>query len=571
MAVNAMMSNSVNPKLPTWDGSWSTWPSYRLSVELEMDGTSRDDLERLAPRLVRNLVGRAWDSVTDIDRSKLKGADGVEYLLLYLEQKRGKLKVDSLGDSLSSYFQSNKVTRQDGENWADFEIRHDHYVREINKALKEVGAEKVPPEIFGWFLLNQFLRLEPSDLATIKSVAAGYKLEDIYTAMRKLWSGDTLAQKDSEKKKAKSLGKVLHADVDEPRASEDANTPADEAEEELGDHDEIEGIFEALCEELAEDPMNPEILANFKEVRKMRYSEARKALDKARTNRGFWPHGRKEDSRRLGQTGNKVGFNGRCMRCGKIGHKAQDCRQARESRGRNENGGMVGFVGWNMTSDAELDEFESPWTFEEDLDLVMNPTIYVSSVAPEERADEPLLVASTHSDVTRCKAVIDCGASESLVGDFQLQEFHDELRTLGFDPDAEIQINRDVQKSFIFGNAQTSAALGLATVTAGILGGDHQFDVHVVPGSTPFLLSSRWLQEQEATINFKSGQAVFPKLTQRVIQLERAPTGHLLLPLTAFGGNTEVLNGLFVDAKQVDESLKTLSEAKPVSVPGVDH
>ena len=195
-------NSTVNPKLPSWDGLWSKWQSYRLSVELEMDGTSKEDLERLAPRLVRNLTGRAWDSITEIDRSKLKGESGVNYMLEFLEAKRGKLKVDTLGDALSSYFQSSKVARQDGESWSDYEVRHDQYVREINKALREVGSSAiVPPEIYGWFLLHQYMRLEPSDVATVKSVANGYKLDEIYGAMRKLWNGDTLVVKDAERKK----------------------------------------------------------------------------------------------------------------------------------------------------------------------------------------------------------------------------------------------------------------------------------------------------------------------------------------------------------------------------------
>lgn len=120
-----------------------------------MDGTNKDDLERLAPRLVRNLTGRAWDSVTEIDRSKLKGESGVQYMLDFLEKKRGRLKVDTLGDALSAYFQSSKVARTEGETWSDFEIRHDVYIREVNKALKEVGSSAtVPSEIYGWFLLN---------------------------------------------------------------------------------------------------------------------------------------------------------------------------------------------------------------------------------------------------------------------------------------------------------------------------------------------------------------------------------------------------------------------------------
>ena len=35
----------INPKLPTWDGTWGSWADYKLQVELEIDSTSTDDLE----------------------------------------------------------------------------------------------------------------------------------------------------------------------------------------------------------------------------------------------------------------------------------------------------------------------------------------------------------------------------------------------------------------------------------------------------------------------------------------------------------------------------------------------
>ena len=109
----------TNPKLPTWDGDWGSWADYRLQVELESDGSSADDLTRLGPKLVRNLTHRAWECCSEIDRSKLKGEHGVAYLLEYLESKRGKQKVDRLGDALGAYFQRDQVSRKDGESWSD--------------------------------------------------------------------------------------------------------------------------------------------------------------------------------------------------------------------------------------------------------------------------------------------------------------------------------------------------------------------------------------------------------------------------------------------------------------------
>ena len=82
-------------------------------------------------------------------------------------------------------------------------------IREIAKALKEMSAGEVLSEVFGRFVLNHYAGLEPSDVATVKSVAQTHKLEDINATMRKLWSGDSLAQKDQEKKRAKNVSRVM--------------------------------------------------------------------------------------------------------------------------------------------------------------------------------------------------------------------------------------------------------------------------------------------------------------------------------------------------------------------------
>lgn len=140
----------VNPKLPSWDGSWKSFADYKFAVELELDGCKDDDKPLLAPRLVRNLTSRAWEACLDIDRTYLRKASGVEYLLTFLQEKRGKQEVDLLGDSLQQYFQSGQALRKEGEALNDFEQRHAVYVRDIRKAMADLGCkEEVPSEIHG--------------------------------------------------------------------------------------------------------------------------------------------------------------------------------------------------------------------------------------------------------------------------------------------------------------------------------------------------------------------------------------------------------------------------------------
>ena len=105
------------------------------------------------------------------------------------------------------------------------------------------------------------------------------------------------------------------------------------------------------------------------------------------------------------------------------------------------------------------------------------------------------------------RAIVDCGASETIVGAETLQDYSSEIEDLGFNPNAEIEYDTRFRKTFVFGNNMSSEALGKAMVNTGIHGTEQVLEAHVVEGRTPLLLSSKWLYEQRAVIDFGSGQA----------------------------------------------------------------
>ncbi|CAE7762910.1 unnamed protein product, partial [Symbiodinium pilosum] len=135
-----MSELGTNPKLPTWDGDWRTFSDYKLACWLEYDGLKPDDQVTLAPRLTRNLTGKAWEACADIDREKLRKEKGLEYLLEFLKGKRGKQQVDILGEAFEKYFQSGEVVRKDKESLNDFEQRLAVFTRDIERALTELGV-----------------------------------------------------------------------------------------------------------------------------------------------------------------------------------------------------------------------------------------------------------------------------------------------------------------------------------------------------------------------------------------------------------------------------------------------
>ena len=109
-----------------------------------------------------------------------------------------------------------------------------------------------------------------------------------------------------------------------------------------------------------------------------------------------------------------------------------------------------------------------------------------------------------------------------------------------------------------------SAGLGRSHVNAGTCGQQMPIQAHLVEGATPFLLSSKFLYDVDATINFRRGIAEFGQLSEKQIKLEGTPNHHLLFPLMAFAGNTTVVGNLFVQKEEQDHTVANLSgEPKP--------
>ena len=138
------------------------------------------------------------------------------------------------------------------------------------------------------------------------------------------------------------------------------------------------------------------------------------------------------------------------------------------------------------------------------------------------------------------KAILDSGASETIVGVDTLQELWTMLDDLGFDARKEIIIDRDLRKTFVFGNSAMSEAIGLAKVTVGLFGKEKQIEVHVIEGSAPFLLSSKFTYENNIVVDFREGLVTMnvegPEEDIQWKKLERAPSYHLMMSILDFPG-----------------------------------
>lgn len=526
----------INPKLPSWSGDWAAFEQYELRVSLEIDSTKKDEQCLLGPRLAKNLTGKAFELVETLDRDSLKKENGADYLITFLKEQRGKDRVDIMGDALKDLFVKQEVMRKDGEEFMEYLPRFRHYMKAVDTALKAVNPSKqMPSEFYGWYLLNVTMKLEPSDVANIKAKAESYGLTTVENAIKTMWSGGGLALRDAERKRLKTLKAYMAWDKSEGGsvyASESMDGWGDggDPDEDADSDEQAQEQFEETLTAYLEDPENDELLIAYQDgKKKMQYREARKLLTKSRTSREYYPlqnryNNKKKDSDKpaSGQTKSEHFFDGDCIRCGKYGHKARFCPQRQKPASANyaqASDDLVGLVCPMAEKEPNM------------IALVDRHAIVV----------EKQPVFATLGNESRLMGILDSGASETIIGADTLQDLYEEFERLGFDPRQEIRVNRTMKKSFVFGNNEVGMSLGLARLNVGLVGKEVTIEAHVVEGPTPLLLSAKFLLEHRVVVDFSTGKAWFPDQMIEPVQLGRTSSYHLLLPVTGFAGNADIL------------------------------
>ena len=194
--------------------------------------------------------------------------------------------------------------------------------------------------------------------------------------------------------------------------------------------------------------------------------------------------------------------------------------------------------------------------------------------------DSPESFLEANFVTTGTVGIIDLGASQTVIGDKQVPELLQQLPQ-----DIKAQVKRtSCNLTFRFGNQQTLTCQHALLLPLG----KAQFRIAIVPGRTPFLLSSSFLQGIKAIIDTEHG-SLWSKLLDRELVVERNHKNLLMMDLNQLWcsqshgqqAQTPSISGLIFQSEDVEKQEPVSSQGEEplpregfhdkVSMPQQDH
>ena len=348
----------------------------------------------------------------------------------------------------------------------------------------------IPEFLAGFLLLNRSGLDSHEKNNVLAAIRGGFDTTTVARALREQWPDDELAKRDRSR-----AASAMMAEEDE-MGDEDAMMVDDMAGElENMSRDEREAF-------LAEQERAEAALAAI-QTQKTTLKEARWKQKQLRMGRGFYPPKPYQRETNKGNFGDKK--KGGCFRCGGD-HLIRDCPQKpKQAQVASEEAAEIAFVVSQVTDKSE-------------------EQCYTGDPVQEAHTGERVLES--------CMGIIDSGATASL-GSAEALEMvmQDILRAHG---DSLMSIDTSRKPTFRFGNGQKRECISTVgmKIGAGNKQGSMTIHVHDTPGQ-PVLISRKALGALGAGIDFEEKVAVYKNVdATRVVRLEEAENGHLLMPLT---------------------------------------
>ena len=373
--------------------------------------------------------------------------------------------------------------------------------------------ELLPDWVQAWYLL-QDASLEPSERnLVITAIQGQMTLQRVAQELRSQFPDSDLRKRDSHRKHQSYLGEHLDSG-DEATENGELNFAAIEELTEEG--------YAAWSE--AKDEAEAALAAIQSSRRTLR--AARERQHQVKLSRQYY---RGSSSGQARDSGPRDDSGITCLRCGVKGHRAANCpAQKPQPKTEPESAPFVCYA----TEPGSEQAYHST-------DSSSPPT--------------------TMEAVGQGKCVLDCGATKSLGSVYALEQIM-RLSNQGI-----ASVDRNNRPSFSFGNSTENRCLSTVHLKVSAGGQPGVLRVHALDqGRGPVLLSVEALKALKATVDFEHNLMILRGVNDRkLIPLEQARSGHLLLPLT------EDLFSKALDANVAVPSLSSYVREMPTP-PGVE-
>ena len=393
-----------------------------------------------------------------------------------------------------------------GSSWAWSEAGEQHD--------KEIGElpDILPDVVLGWLLLQKS-GLDAGERATVLATTRNkLGFDAIEAALRSVWTEADVRNRDQGRGRETrtNLANAVYFGADALTWQSESEDEESEDEDEDEDDDILEEEAEAYVAAQQKEVEAKEALVAAQRT----LTEARKAQAQVKLQRRFYGNGQGPKTR-VGDRKRYTNFNkgdrekgspkGPCFRCGGK-HYARDCPDRGDHR-------------LKPPKQAHL--------------VMMASRVYEPPAELSLGACNSLKSCFLAQEATRRgKAVIDCGATESLGGIAALENLA-KLNAKKYGT-TKMRIDRTDRPTYTFGNGESAKVDGRATFEVEVAGSPGTIDFHGIDAKgVPMLLSAQSLRKMGAVINFENGQAKFLKLhPEKIVQLEKSSTGHWLLDLS---------------------------------------
>ncbi|CAE7501028.1 unnamed protein product [Symbiodinium necroappetens] len=547
--------------VPKWDGSANTFTAYEEACYLYEAGTEMHKRALCGPRLVSELSGAAKRMVSGRSPTWVSNYEGVRVLLEFLRQCLGKPQIPEMTEHLSKYFKHCRRRAQESMNEyitrkAEAYLRAEQALQRVIASQKKKPGTQKPTtsseepgsrqDNWSWYPSRRSSVDSSNDAAAEPEEQADEHGETAST--RDTWH-DWQSQSTSWSWGYGNYDAYNYGGTwgrwsypydygswwrNKPEATE----PKEESGEAWMSRTDLSEEGQAAMEaaEVEAQEALAAITAGKRTLREARFRQHQVKMGRQYFRNG--PRGPASSSSSSSTRGNDTSYNKdanmTCLKCGKAGHRAANCKD-----GPNK-----------ALKVDEVHEEQAPFVCFGD-----HGTVGFASLEEAASAFLGTEAMTTAEAVREGYAILDGGATRTLASVHAIECLMQQNQALH--GDARIHdVDVDNTPTFGFGNSSSDRCVSTVSVGLKADGKDGEITIHALnKGEGPILLSVATLRKLGAVLDFENDLVVFRRLNgKKIIKVGRSATGHQTLSLK---------DDLYTNAQEATQEVPSLREFLP--------